>query len=196
VKIAILGAGNVGQAVGARLVGAGHAVTLSFAREAQALADAAARIGAHAAEPEAAVAGAEAVLLATPWGVTLDLVRRLAPALDGKLLWDTTNCLKPDFSGLEVGLDTSGGEAVAAAAPGARAAGSWQRWGSTPSRPGRCAMPATPSPSACCWSSSPMWKAWGPASAARCCARPGRAGPSATLAMRDRARFSPRRTCR
>jgi hypothetical protein len=119
-KIAILGAGNVGQAVGARLVRSGHEVTLSFAREAQALADAAARIGAQAAEPAAAVEPAEAVLLATPWGVTLDLVRRLAPALDGKIVWDTTNCLKPDFSGLEIGLDTSAGEAVAAAAPGAR----------------------------------------------------------------------------
>ena len=35
-------------------------------------------------------------------------------------MWDTTNPLKPDMSGLELGTTTSAGEEVARAAPGAR----------------------------------------------------------------------------
>lgn len=41
--------------------------------------------------------------------------------LSGKLLWDCTNPLKPDMSGLIIGTETSGGELVAAwAGSGAR----------------------------------------------------------------------------
>lgn len=60
------------------------------------------------------------VVVATPWGATLDVVGQVADLLDGKVVWDTTNPLKPDMSGLEVGTTTSAGEQIAAAAPGAR----------------------------------------------------------------------------
>lgn len=40
--------------------------------------------------------------------------------LAGKVVWDTTNPLKPDMSGLVIGTTTSAGEEVARAAPGAR----------------------------------------------------------------------------
>ena len=52
--------------------------------------------------------------------MTLDTVRPLADALVGKVVWDATNPLKADMSGLEVGTTTSGGEEIARTAPGAR----------------------------------------------------------------------------
>lgn len=121
-KVGILGAGNVGVAIGSSLVSVGHDVTVSFARTPEGVRAAAAAIGggADAASPEDAVASADVVVLATPWAVTLELVTRLGEALADKLLWDTTNPLKPDMSGLEVGTSTSAGELIARAAPRAR----------------------------------------------------------------------------
>jgi predicted dinucleotide-binding enzyme len=40
--------------------------------------------------------------------------------LSGRIIWDCTNPLKPDFSGLVIGTDTSGGETVARWASGSR----------------------------------------------------------------------------
>jgi len=121
-RIGIIGAGNVGTGLGRRLVAAGHEAVVSFSRTEAGLAEAAAAIGGRAAGVAEAAAAADVVLLATPWAVTLDTVRRHADVLAGKTVWDCTNPLKPDFSGLEVGTTTSGGEQVAAAAPGARVA--------------------------------------------------------------------------
>lgn len=121
-KIGIIGAGNLGIAIGARLAEAGHHVSISFARTPEALAAAAARVGhgAVAATVREAVLHGDVVVLATPWTVTLETVRELADSLAGKVLWDTTNALLPDMSGLALGTTTSGGEAIAAAAPAAR----------------------------------------------------------------------------
>jgi len=47
-------------------------------------------------------------------------VQGAADVLAGKVAWDTTNPLKADMGGLEVGTTTSAGEEVAKAAPGAR----------------------------------------------------------------------------
>lgn len=60
------------------------------------------------------------VIIATPWGATLDAVRGLADRLVGKIVWDTTNPLQSDMSGLETGTTTSAGEDIAKAAPGAK----------------------------------------------------------------------------
>lgn len=121
-KIGIIGAGNVGVGIGKRLYGNGHSVIVSFARSLDKVVAAAKAIGpdAHVGTPLEAASAAEVVILATPWAATLNAVREIASVLDGKVLWDTTNPLKPDFSGLEVGLTTSAGEEVARAAPMAR----------------------------------------------------------------------------
>jgi 8-hydroxy-5-deazaflavin:NADPH oxidoreductase len=120
-KIGIIGAGNIGVGIGRHLAGNGHDVVVSFSRSAQKLADAAAAIGggARAASPADAAAHGEVVVVATPWAATLDVVRELADTLDGKVVWDATNALTPDMSGLALGTTTSAGEQIAKAAPGA-----------------------------------------------------------------------------
>jgi predicted dinucleotide-binding enzyme len=120
-KIGIIGAGNVGTGIGKHLAAKGHDIVVSFSKTPEALEKAAVIIGGGTkpGSPEQAVAHGDVVLLATPWGVTLETVGGLATPLAGKILWDTTNPLKPDMSGLQIGTDTSGGEEVAKAAPGA-----------------------------------------------------------------------------
>ncbi|WP_428340981.1 NADPH-dependent F420 reductase [Mycobacterium sp.] len=120
-KIGIIGAGNVGVGIGKRLAAHGHDVVLSFARTSEKVQAAAEAIGcgARAGSPEQAASHGEVVIIATPWAATLDVVHRLADALTGKVLWDTTNPFKADMSGLELGTSTSAGEEIAAAAPGA-----------------------------------------------------------------------------
>ena len=120
--IGIIGAGNVGTGIGKRLAAKGHRVLVSFARNREKL-DAAARsigTGARSGSPAEAAQFDEVVIVATPWEVTLDAVRGVAQALAGKVVWDTTNPLKPDLSGLELGTTTSAGEEVARALPSAR----------------------------------------------------------------------------
>ena len=55
---------------------------------------------------------------ALPWPATRGVLEKLG--LEGKILLDCTNPLKPDPSGLEVGATTSGGELVAGWAKGAK----------------------------------------------------------------------------
>jgi 8-hydroxy-5-deazaflavin:NADPH oxidoreductase len=121
-KIGIIGAGNLGAALGKRLAAAGYDIAISFARTEEKVAEAAAAIGkgARPVSVATAIADAEIVILATPWPVTTELVEQHAEALDGKILWDSTNPLLPDMSGLSLGTTTSAGEEVARAAPLAR----------------------------------------------------------------------------
>lgn len=119
-NIGIIGAGNVGTGLGRRLAAAGHRLMLSFSRTPQALAAAAERVGAEAGTPAEAARFGEVVILATPWDATMAAIAEAGDALDGRIVWDTTNPLTADFSGLRLGWSTSAGEAVAAAAPGAR----------------------------------------------------------------------------
>ena len=118
-KIGIIGAGNIGIGLGKRLVPGGHDIVVSFARTPDKVALAAQTIGGSArpGTPEEAARHGEVVILATPWAVTLDTVRAVAESLAGRIIWDTTNPLKPDMSGLAVGLTTSAGELIAQAAP-------------------------------------------------------------------------------
>ena len=121
-NIGIIGAGNVGTGIGKRLAVHGHAIRVGFARSQATLDKAAAAIGGGTRTGSArdAAAHGEVVILATPWAATLGAVAEAADALVGKILWDCTNPLLPDMSGLAVGTTSSGGEAVAAAAPGSR----------------------------------------------------------------------------
>lgn len=118
-RIAILGAGNLGSALARRLTAGGRHVTLAFSRDRGKLEAVARAVGARAAEPREAVAAAEIVVLATPWAATKAALQ--SADVSGKLVWDCTNPLKPDISGLVLGTNTSGGEQVAAwAGSGAR----------------------------------------------------------------------------
>jgi hypothetical protein len=120
-KIGIIGAGNVGTGIGKRLAAKGHDIVVSFARSADKVSAAAEAIGggARAGSPEEAADHGEVVIIATPWGVTLETVDGVASRLVGKFVWDTTNPLAPDLSELTIGTTTSGGEELARALPGA-----------------------------------------------------------------------------
>ncbi|HSG39652.1 MAG TPA: NADPH-dependent F420 reductase [Thermoanaerobaculia bacterium] len=120
-KIGIIGAGNVGGALGRGWAKAGHEVMFgvraaSDPKVAELLREAP---GARAGSVAEVAAFGEVVALATPWEATEDALRH-AGNLAGKILFDCTNPLAPQLSGLTHGHDTSGGEQVAAWAPGAR----------------------------------------------------------------------------
>jgi len=121
-RIAIIGAGNVGGALGAAWAKRGHEVIFGVQDITdQRLKEVLARAGGEArvATVKDAAAAADVVALAVPWPAAEDALRS-AGDMRGKILLDCTNPLKPDLSGLTVGHTTSGAEQVATWAPGAR----------------------------------------------------------------------------
>jgi hypothetical protein len=119
VDIAIIGAGNVGKALAASALRAGHGVSVSSASGDSARA-AAEATGARAAESNrAAVEGADLVVLAVPHTAVDAVLTSIGDALAGKVLIDATNPLKADYSGLATN-GVSGAEEIQGKAPGAR----------------------------------------------------------------------------
>jgi 8-hydroxy-5-deazaflavin:NADPH oxidoreductase len=114
-RIAIIGAGNVGRALGGAW-GTGHDITYGLRSPDDAKH---ADLGAPVASNDAAVAGSDVVVLCTPWQSTEKALKSCGD-LNGKVLIDCTNPLTPDLTALEVGHTSSGAEQVAAWAPGAR----------------------------------------------------------------------------
>ncbi len=122
-KIAIIGAGSVGTALGKAWVRAGHEIVFGVRDPSSANASAAAEsVGkaAVAAGVGEAAAAAEIVVLATPWEATESAIG-VAGGLAGKIVIDCTNPLanRDGELGLAIGFETSGGEQVAAWAPSA-----------------------------------------------------------------------------
>lgn len=116
-RIAILGAGNVGGALGHIWSGKGHKIVFGVPdpQKSRRNLDA----GAEVRTNEEAAAASELVVLTVPWPAAQDAIRS-AGALRNKILIDCTNPLAPDLSGLVLGTTTSAGETVASWAPGAR----------------------------------------------------------------------------
>jgi 8-hydroxy-5-deazaflavin:NADPH oxidoreductase len=117
-NIAIIGAGNVGRALGTGWRKAGHEVTLGVRDPAGSRATELEQQGFAIAPPKDAAARAEVIVLAVPWGAVRATLESLG-ALAGKILIDATNPLTSDMS-LALGHTGSGGETVARLAPGAR----------------------------------------------------------------------------
>jgi predicted dinucleotide-binding enzyme len=114
-RIAIIGAGNVGGGFARAAVAAGHDVVLSAATPDKPHA-VAAETGARAAETNAAaVQGADVVLLAVPGTVAPSVAAEIAPSLSGGVIVDATNALNDTYSDLAI-TGTSGAEAVQQAA--------------------------------------------------------------------------------
>jgi hypothetical protein len=76
--------------------------------------------GARAGSIQEAVDFGEVIVIAVPWHATYDVVESVASSLDGKIVIDCTNPLKPDMSGLAVDPGTSAAELIAGWAPGAK----------------------------------------------------------------------------
>lgn len=99
-NIAIIGNGNIGSGLAGALGKTDHKVTL---------------LG--KGDDLAAVAAAEIVILATPYGAVNELVGTVD--FTGKTVIDVSNPVNADFSGLQVGHATSAAEEIAAVLPGA-----------------------------------------------------------------------------
>jgi len=119
-KIAIIGTGNVGSALGGSFVRAGHEVTLA-AQDQAATQSLAAQLGATAAaSASAAVKESDIVVLAIPYDAVGDVAAEIARSAAGKVVIDATNPLKADYSGLSTEAGPSGAERIAALLPGSR----------------------------------------------------------------------------
>jgi 8-hydroxy-5-deazaflavin:NADPH oxidoreductase len=126
-RIAIIGAGNVGGTLGRRWAQLGHDVAFGIRNPER---GPAAVKGAGDFPPRArivspadAAKNVDAVLLATPWGAVGDALKEAGAehgALDGVVLIDATNPLAPGLK-LDVGPDgMSGAERIQARVPRAR----------------------------------------------------------------------------
>lgn len=97
-NIAIIGAGNVGQALATSLNRNGHSVTLA-ARDAAKTTATAADLGVQAAASATeAATGAEIVILAVPADALEALAGELGDAVSGKVVVDVTNRMNPDHA--------------------------------------------------------------------------------------------------
>ena len=121
-KIAVIGAGNVGSTLGKAWAAKGHDVIYAArSPDSPKVRSAVAASGAKARADTVAtaVSQAEVILLAVPAAEAESIVKRLG-SLGGKVLLAATNPLKADFSGLTVGYNDSAGERVARAAKDAK----------------------------------------------------------------------------
>lgn len=119
-KIAIIGAGNVGTGLAKHLVPMGHEVMFSFGKDMGKLQATARAWGAQAGSVAEAVQFADVVVLATPYAALAEALGQAGAPTQAKVLWDCTNALRPDMSGLMVGTTWSAAEEVQKLAPWAR----------------------------------------------------------------------------
>ena len=93
-KLAVIGNGAIGSGLAGVLSKAGHDVAV---------------IG-KGDDIAGAVAKAEVVILATPYGAAAEVAGQADFA--GKVVVDVSNPVKADFSGLQVGLESSAAEEI------------------------------------------------------------------------------------
>ena len=100
-KVAIIGAGNVGTALATSIGRAGHDVIIS-ASSPESARQAAEATGAQAAPDNAsAVRDSEIVILAVPYGSAgQEVAAEIRDVAAGHVVVDATNPMKPDYSGL------------------------------------------------------------------------------------------------
>jgi predicted dinucleotide-binding enzyme len=106
-KIAVLGAGNVGAGLARAAVAAGHTVTISASTPAKAESAAAETGAVAAASNVAAVAGADLVVLAVPHGAVAGIAAEIRDAVAGVPIVDATNPLNATYSDLVIEGDSA-----------------------------------------------------------------------------------------
>lgn len=133
-KIAIIGAGKVGGALGKALAKAGHYIVFGVRNPGKGnthppLAEIG--VGATSMTLPDAARGSDIIVLATPWPAVPDAIKALGD-LTGKVLIDCTNPLSLNGDGslsLSLGSSTSGAEEIARLAVGARVAKAFNTYG-------------------------------------------------------------------
>jgi predicted dinucleotide-binding enzyme len=117
-KFAVIGAGNVGRAIGDAWTRIGHEVVYGVPdpRDPKY----ASVPSGYVKRPDQAASKADIIALATPWNATEAACRSIGD-LKGKMIIDCTNpaTMGPDGLGLALGFSTSGGEMVQSWCPGA-----------------------------------------------------------------------------
>ncbi len=119
-SIAIIGAGNVGMALGQALTRRGESVVFGVP-EPQKYAAAVAALGdrARLTTTHDAIAASDLIILAVPHAATAGIAQSVTD-WQGKVLVDATNPLAPGLAGLTLGTTTSAAEVLAQQARGAR----------------------------------------------------------------------------
>lgn len=120
--IAIIGTGRMGGAIGPRLASLGHTVIYGSrtpdAEDNVALVETTGHGASAMTQPEAAAA-ADIVVIALPWAPAEGAVKSLG-ALNGKIVIDVTNALRPANGLMEMATDTSAGESIQGWLPGSK----------------------------------------------------------------------------
>ena len=117
-NILLLGAGNMGSALARQFSNAGHDVRIAATSLNKAQTVAASVPGVTAVVATDSAAGADVIVVATPFDQAAAALQSAGP-LDGKVVIDITNPLTADYMGLTIGHDTSAAEEIAKAVPGA-----------------------------------------------------------------------------
>lgn len=119
-KISILGAGHVGQALARAFVRVGQPVVLGVPDPTR-YTDAVSALGplTTLTTANSATTQGDLVILAVPYAAAL-MVAQGCPDWQGRVLVDATNPIAPGLAGLLVGTTTSGAEQIAERAQGAR----------------------------------------------------------------------------
>jgi hypothetical protein len=147
-KIGIIGSGDVGSAIGAVWVKAGHEVMFS-SRHIEHDQSLAARLGAgaRAGTPREAAAFGDVVMVSVPYGALPDVGRDVAGLIEGKVVIDTCNPF-PGRDGeiADWAREKGAGLASAELLPGAHVVRAFnaigaERMGSAHQEPGRVGMP-------------------------------------------------------
>ena len=148
-RIAILGSGNMGSALGHLFASAGHFVAYSFSRDPAKLDRLAKSSGprARAASPADAARDAEVIVLTVLWQHVRSVLRT-AGSLNGKVLIDCTNPLTLSDDALAVGHRTSGAEIISRRARGALVV---KAFNTTPSELLRAGVDVLPERPAACY---------------------------------------------
>ncbi len=115
-KIAIIGTGNVGTALGINWNKSNHEIIYGSRNPQDEKHVELEKFAQVLTLSQAAMQG-DVIVLATPWQGTEEAIHEMGSTLDAKIVIDATNPLKPDLSGLLLYGDTSGGEQIAKWAP-------------------------------------------------------------------------------
>ena len=148
VKIGIIGSGDVGSAIGAVWVKAGHEVMFS-SRHIEHDRSLAARLGAgaRAGTPREAAAFGDVVMVSVPYGALPDVGKDLGDLIEGKVVIDTCNPFpRRDGEVADWAREKGAGLASAELLPGAHVVRAFnaigaERMGSAHEEPGRIGMP-------------------------------------------------------